>query len=117
MIQENARVRQFADNSYAVDMGDGWYGVAFGDELCRYPYSEVEAFLAEHPEALEPDPEPPSQEEIERQRVATITAQLEALDRRSIRALRAVSAGTATAEDRAILADLDTQAAELRAGL
>ena len=46
-----------------------------------------------------------------------ILAELDALDRRSARALRAVVAGTATDEDKAALAAIEAEAVSLRSRL
>lgn len=54
------------------------------------------------------------QEQAEQKRKAEIMAQLDALDLKCIRALRAISAGTGTEADTARLAELEAQAAELR---
>ena len=48
---------------------------------------------------------------------AAILAELDALDRRSARALRAVVAGTATGDDKAALAKIEGEAIALRARL
>ena len=48
---------------------------------------------------------------------AAILAELDALDRRSARALRAVVAGAATEEDKAALASIETEAVSLRSRL
>ena len=53
-------------------------------------------------------------EQKEARRRADIMAQLDALDLRCIRALRAINAGTGTEADTARLAELEAQAAELR---
>lgn len=53
---------------------------------------------------------------IEEERAA-ILAELDALDRRSARALRAVVAGTATEEDKAALAAIEAEAVSKRARL
>jgi len=52
----------------------------------------------------------------ESERAATL-AELDALDRRSVRALRAVVAGTATDEDKAKLAEIETEAVSKRSRL
>ena len=51
----------------------------------------VEAYLAEHPEALvpEPVPPPPTIEQMKAQRIAEIKAQILALDAATIRPMRA----------------------------
>ena len=48
---------------------------------------------------------------------AAILAELDALDKRSARALRAVVAGTATDDDKAALAKIEDEAIALRARL
>ena len=77
---------------------------------------ELDAFLAAHPEALVPEPAPPepTAEQVEAARVAGIRVQLDDLDRKAVRPLRAIAAGTATDADRTTLAEIETQAAELR---
>lgn len=54
------------------------------------------------------------QEQAEQKRRADIMAQLDALDLKCIRALRAISAGTGTEADTKRLAELEAQAEELR---
>ena len=54
------------------------------------------------------------QEQAEEKRRAEIMAQLDALDLKCIRALRAISAGTGTEADTERLAELEAQAEELR---
>lgn len=54
------------------------------------------------------------QEQAEEKRRADIMAQLDALDLKCIRALRAINAGTGTEADQERLAELEEQAAELR---
>ena len=57
------------------------------------------------PEQPEPTPE---------EKVAELKRQLNALDEKSARSMRAILAETATADDRAYLANLETQAEDLR---
>ncbi len=57
-----------------------------------------------------------SAQAIEAERAA-ILAELDALDKRSARALRAVVAGTATEEDKAKLTEIETEAVSKRARL
>lgn len=54
------------------------------------------------------------QEQAEQKRKAEIMSQLDAIDLKCIRALRAIQAGTATDEDRARLDYYETEAEELR---
>ena len=56
---------------------------------------------------------PVPQPSVETQR-ASILSELGALDLKSVRALRAVSAGTASDHDRAVLVEIEAQAAALR---
>ena len=57
------------------------------------------------------------EESIRARKALEIVAELDALDRRSARAIRAVVAGTATDEDRAALAKIEGEAIALRARL
>ena len=70
--------------------------------------AEVEAYLSAHPEALvpEPVPEPPTAEQVAATARAAILAQLDDLDRRSIRPLRA--------REMTKVVELETQASALR---
>jgi hypothetical protein len=65
---------------------------------------------------LSPPPAPPPEELAEARR-AEIQAELDEIDRQSIRPLRAAAKGIARAEDTAKLAALETKAEELRAEL
>ena len=56
-------------------------------------------------------------EEEAKEQEAQLRVQLDEIDRKSARPLRALAAGTATDEDRAMLASLETEAASLRAGV
>lgn len=58
-------------------------------------------------------PEEP-QEHVKEKRISEIKAQLNALDEKSARSMRAILANTATEDDRSFLADLETQAENLR---
>ena len=57
------------------------------------------------------------EESIRERKAAEIVAELDALDKRSTRALRAVVAGTATDEDKAKLAEIETEAVSKRSRL
>lgn len=59
----------------------------------------------------------PSQEELALVRAEEIRAELAEIDSLAVRPLRAIAAGTATDEDRARLAELETKADALRAEL
>lgn len=56
-------------------------------------------------------------EEEAKEQESRLQAQLAEIDRKSARPLRALAAGTATDEDKAMLADLEEEAAALRAGV
>lgn len=58
-------------------------------------------------------PEEPEAEK-KAKRIAEIKAQLNSLDEKSARSMRAILADTATDDDRAFLANLETQAEQLR---
>lgn len=58
-------------------------------------------------------PEKPASVEKE-ETLANLKSQLEALDEKSNRSMRAILAGTATDDDRSYLASLETQAIDLR---
>lgn len=115
MIDYTAPIYSRPDGTYVATVNGYPYHIIDGDPL----KDEVESYLAKHPEALIPEPVPPepSAEELERIRVAGIQAQLDALDRKAIRPLRAIAAGTATQADRDRLADLEAQADVIRTRL
>ena len=56
----------------------------------------------------------PTPEQLNQQRISEIKSELQRLDLESVRPLRAINAGTDTAEDRDKLAELDSQAEALR---
>ena len=61
MINEtNCPIYRRKDGSYIVRFNGGFYGINVGDEDCLFPYSEIEAYLIDHPEALQPEPLPPA---------------------------------------------------------
>lgn len=82
-------------------------------------YEHIRVYLAEHPEALVPEPAPPepSPEELAAASRSRALADLAELDARAIRPLRAIAAGTATDVDRAELGRIEAESAELRKGL
>jgi hypothetical protein len=69
------------------------------------------------PERWCADPPPPTPEETAEARRAEIMAELDDIDRHTIRPLRAMAKGTATEEDAERLAALESRAGELRAEL
>ena len=66
------------------------------------------------PEGWSDDPPPPTEAELREERIEKIQAELDEIDRQSVRPLRAMAKGAATAKDTDKLAALDTRAAELR---
>ena len=54
-------------------------------------------------------------EQSDEEKIEELKAQLDEIDRQAIRPLRAIATGTETEEDTKILADLETQAEEIRA--
>lgn len=110
MIDFNQPVYSRPDGTYVVIYNGNPYHVLQSDPF----YAEVQAYLAENTDAVQPEPIPvfpqPSQKQI-------ILAQLVALDAASIRALRAINASTSTPDDAAKLASFESQAQALRAQL
>jgi hypothetical protein len=78
-------------------------------------YAEIQAYLAEHPEALqdEPLPPPPSDAELEAQAEATRQAFFAENDKKALQYQREVRLGVAGAEE--MLAAWDAYAEALRA--
>ena len=115
MIDYTQPIYSRHDGTYVATVNGYPYHIIEGDLL----KAEVESYLAEHPEALVPEPAPPepTAEQIEAARVAGIRAKLDELDRKAVRPLRAIAAGTATDADRTMLAEIEAQAAELRASI
>ena len=56
-----------------------------------------------------------ARKQSEEDKISALKAQLDEIDRLAIRPLRAIAAGTATDEDRSVLAELEMQAEEIRA--
>ncbi|GHU04644.1 hypothetical protein FACS1894205_3220 [Alphaproteobacteria bacterium] len=73
----------------------------------------LDAITDEEADELRQSP-PPTQEQINAARIVEIDAELDALDRASIRPLRAIADGTATDEDRARLTNANATADALR---
>ena len=114
-----------ADNSYVIN--NGTYHVPNPSSNLPEFYNlfrEVDAYVKSLSPAqyeklitVEDPPPPPTAEELAQARKAGIIAELDRLDRQSVRPLRAIAKETATDEDVAKLADLDARAASLRAEL
>ncbi len=112
------------DGGYSIMADDPAYHAIPG---CPYAVKDddepllemVEAYLAEHPEALVPEPVPPepTAEEREAQRVAGIRSSLAELDAKAIRPLRAIMAKVGTIEDEEALTAIEAEAATLRESL
>jgi hypothetical protein len=85
-----------SDGTYVVD---GYHVCKKDiDPIGKYNIAEVSAYLIDHPEALIPEPVPPepTEEELAARRVAEIIAELDRLDRASIRPIRAGEADRLT---------------------
>jgi hypothetical protein len=84
------------DGTYVVD--DYHVCLKSVDPYGKYDIAEVEAYIIDHPEALIPEPVPPepTEEELAARRVAEIIAELDRLDRASIRPIRAGEADRLT---------------------
>lgn len=63
---------------------------------------------------LDSPPPPPAPEEIKAARIAEIRAELDNIDRRSVRPMRAIIRAPGTDEDRSVLAGLQARAEALR---
>jgi hypothetical protein len=105
------------DGTYVVD--DYHVCPKSVDPYGKYDIAEVEAYLAEHPEALidEPKPPKPTAEQIAQRERARIMAALDAIDRKAIRPLRAITAGSTSALDVELIGQLDAEAGVLRTEL
>ena len=66
------------------------------------------------PEGWSDDPPPPTQQELDKRRIAEIHARLDELDRQSVRPLRAIIKGTGTDVDTQTLAAKEAEAQKLR---
>jgi hypothetical protein len=111
------QVYKRADGTYEVD---GYHVCPKSiDPHGKYDIAEIEAYLAEHPEALidEPKPPKPTAEQIAQRERARITAALDAIDRKAIRPLRAIAAGSTSAPDAELVGQLDAEAKALRTEL
>ena len=60
---------------------------------------------------------PPTQEELNQQRITQIHQELNDLDMKSVRAVRAIQAGTGTDEDKKTLTEIEKQVTILRTEL
>jgi len=117
----NEPIYRCDNGSYVIQSPWGPYNVCSKDvdPVGKYSIYEVEAYIATHQGALitEPVPPPPTPEDLAARRKAEIAAELEALDTRAIRPMRAKLAGKATVVDEEMIAECDTRADLLRAEL
>lgn len=101
--------------------------VCVADDLFQIEISqEVYNNLSEHPNmyiyqngaiVLNPNYEQEEEEKRRQAHIAELKQQLNEIDSKSARSLRAIVAGTATDADRAYLAELERQAEEIRGQL
>jgi hypothetical protein len=116
ITKDNEPIYRSNDGDYTIHVNGQTYGVCNNNPAEKYTIDMVEAYLAEHPEALvpEPVPEPPTPEELAARRRVEIMAELAAIDASAIRPMRAKLAGSATVADEEMIADLEAQAVALR---
>jgi hypothetical protein len=86
------------------------------DPYGKYNFDDVAAYAKANPDKVIPEPEPPEAELAERTRQATL-AELDLIDRKSMRYLRAVAEGTIDEEGKKRLAELEAQAKLARSRL
>jgi hypothetical protein len=115
MIDYMKPVFRRSDDTYVITYRGYPYHVLTSDPL----YKVVESYLAEHPEALAPEPKPPEPTEEEKAAAqrTVVLAELAALDAKSIRPLRALASGVDTEEDRTMLVELEDKASIFRTEL
>jgi len=103
------------DGSYVVN--GGRYHVPNAGEFSEV-WAAIHEYVQRHPDVLRPESLPVLPEQTEEERLqaayAGIDARLEAIDRESIRPLRAIADGSATDADTEKLAALAQVAAALR---
>lgn len=89
-------IRHSNGNYTVIVPGCDPYGVVSGDDTGRWTIADIDAYLAEHPDALIPEPLPPepTPEERAAQRRAAIIAELNALDAQAVQYIRATMEGT-----------------------
>lgn len=111
-IDRNGNIFILTDNSHFHPTG-AWYRVPADDSDLK---SEVESYLAEHPEALVPEPVPPepSAEELAARRIQELKSKLYDIDVKTARPARLVALGRATQEDLDKLNALEDEAEVLR---
>jgi len=82
ITKANEPIIKRIDGSYTLSYNGGRYGVNTNDNDCLFPFTEVEAYLKGHPEALIPEPVPPAptQEELDTREIQTLTAYLASTD-------------------------------------
>ncbi len=100
---------EITKNSYLALIQEQEQGKIIQPDENGYPVAVVLSPL--------PEPEPPTEAEFTKQRIAEIQQQLTANDLASVRPLRAKVSGTATEFDETRLVELEAQAQALRAEL
>ena len=100
------------DGTYVITHNGMPYHVIPDDPM----FAAVDAYAKAYPASVqpEPQPEPPTLEELEARREAEIQASLRELDLQLIRPMAAIVAGTATADDETMFAELIGQKTSLR---
>ena len=120
MLENFGQIIQRFDGSYVITINGNSYHVPnegeWADGTNPIQWADVNVYALANPDKVEieqPQP-PPTAEELAEARRAEILAELDALDRQSVRPLRAMAKGAATDEDRGRLAFLEPRAEELR---
>jgi len=120
-MQDFGQIIKRPDGSYVITHNGLPYHVpnegGWVDGTEPVQWADVNAYALANPDMVEMEqpPAPPSPAELAEMRRAEIQVELDAIDRQSVRPLRAIAKGVATQEDTAKLAALEARAEELRA--
>jgi hypothetical protein len=105
VIDKTKPILERPDGTKVVTLENGYpYHVIEGDPI----NDELDAYLAKHPEALIPEPQPPkpSAEELAAREAAQAQAEINELERKAIRPLLAIARGLGTKDDEARIAEI-----------
>lgn len=113
---DNYPVYKDRDGNYSLAHNGCRTAVVKGDDTGVWTHDEVSAYLAEHEDALvpEPVPPPPTPEELAARRRAEIMRELGEIDLKTARAGRVIAIGRGTPDDIAYLDNYENQAEALR---
>lgn len=112
-------IRRQKDGTYIIKVNGCDYGVCDNNEGERFTIKMIEKYTAANPDKVIPEPEPPkpTPEQIAEAKRRTTLAQLDELDRKSARYLRASIAGTIDEEGKKRLSAIEKEATSLRKSL